>query len=255
MKFQVISDIHLEFTGMERELDPVAEVERDVLIVAGDLCERDNGEAWLRRQCEKSPVVFVCGNHEYYGADIDEIDNYYRGLENELNNFYFLQQDVVSFGGVRIAGCTLWTDFSGVDNYEMNLIRRSMSDFNCITKRGAWFTPDVSAGIHHGQKEWLRQQKDIDIVVTHHAPSPQSITDYWKEHGRLLNPAFAANADDLIYELSPAYWIHGHMHSFIRYWHDGEVDGTQVLCNPVGYGGSYQERTGMNDKLLITVEK
>ena len=113
----------------------------------------------------------------------------------------------------------------------------------------------MSVGIHHGQKEWLRQQKDIDIVVTHHAPSYQSITDYWKEHGRLLNPAFAANADDLIHELSPTYWIHGHMHSFIRYWHDAEVDGTQVLCNPIGYGGSYQERTGWNDSLLIKVNE
>lgn len=252
-KFQIISDLHLEFSGMDRALDPVAEVERDVLIVAGDLCERDNGTEWLRRQCEKSPVVFVAGNHEYYGAEIDEIDSFYRGLENEINNFYFLQQDVVEFDGVRIAGCTFWTDFQGINQYEANLIHKSMTDFHVITKRGARLTCDIARGIHHGQKEWLRKQKDIDIVVTHHAPSNQSITPYWQEHGKLLNPAFAAEADDLVEELSPTYWIHGHMHSFLRYWHNGVVDGVQVLCNPIGYGGSYQERTGWNDNLIINV--
>lgn len=253
MKIQVLSDVHLEFSGMDRELDPVAEVERDLLIVAGDLCEGTNGLPWLEHQCSLSPVVYVTGNHEYYGYEIDDVDKHYRDFEKSEKNFHFLQQNVVEFDGVRIAGCTLWTDFQGVNNYELNLIRRSMADWNCIFKRGTLFTPQVSRGIHHGHKEWLRNQKDIDIVVTHHAPSFQSVTDYWKEHGRLLNPAFAAHADDVIEHLAPKYWIHGHMHSFIRYWHNQEPGGTQVLCNPVGYAGQYQERTGWNDSLIIEV--
>lgn len=253
MKIQIVSDIHLEFSGMERDLDPIAEVERDLLIVAGDLCERDNGDEWLRRQCKHSPVVFVTGNHEYYGADLDEIDEHYRQLEDELDNFHFLQKNVLQFAGVRIAGCTLWTDFSGVDEYHMVLIRKTMSDWSVIQKDGGWFTPDMSRDIHMDHREWLRQQKDIDIVVTHHAPSWQSITPFWQERGKILNPAFAAHADDVIDQLMPDYWIHGHMHSFLRYWHNREVNGTQILCNPVGYVGSYQERTGWNDKLLIEV--
>ena len=56
MKIQIISDIHLEFSGMDRELDPVTEVERDLLIVAGDLCEGTNGFDWLRHQCSLSPA-------------------------------------------------------------------------------------------------------------------------------------------------------------------------------------------------------
>lgn len=253
MKIQIVSDIHLEFSGMERELDPVAEVERDLLIVAGDLCEGTKGFDWLKQQCEHSPVVYVTGNHEYYGYDIDYVDAAYRAFENEVDNFFFLQQNVVEFDGVRIAGCTFWTDFQGCDNYEMSCIRRAMADWSVIQKRGSWFTPDISRQVHNVHKEWLRRQRDIDIVVTHHAPSWQSITPYWLEHGKLLNPAFAAHADDLIEDMAPTYWIHGHMHSFLRYWHNKEVNGTQVLCNPVGYGGSYQERSGWNDRLIIEV--
>lgn len=254
MKIQVVSDIHLEFSGMDRELDCIAEVERDLLIVAGDLCEGTNGLEWLRHQCSLSPVVFVTGNHEYYGYDINYIDAAYRAFEKTEKNFHFLQKDVFEFEGIRIAGCTFWTDFQGCSDYDCRMIMKSMSDFHVITKRDARITPDILRGINMDHKNWLRQQKDIDIVVTHHAPSWQSITDYWLKHGEVLNPAFAAHADDLIEEMAPKYWIHGHMHSFLRYWHNKKINGTQVLCNPVGYGGSYQERSGWNDKLLIKLK-
>jgi Icc-related predicted phosphoesterase len=255
MKIQVISDVHLEFSGMERDLDCIAEVERDLLIVAGDLSEGLRGEMWLRRQAGISPVVYVTGNHEYYGYDIDLIDKSYRALDADVKNFHFLQKGVYEQDGVRIAGCTFWTDMQGVNEYEMGLVRRTMADWQVIQKDSGYFTPHMSVELHHDHKEWLREQKDIDIVVTHHAPSRQSITPYWLEHGKLLNPAFAADADDLIEQMAPTYWIHGHMHSFLRYWHNKKINGTQVLCNPVGYGGSYQERSGWNDKLLISIDK
>ena len=254
MRIQVISDIHLEFSGMERELNPVACNSRDLLIVAGDLCEGTNGFDWLGEQLEYSPVVFVTGNHEYYGHDIDDVDALYREFEHQNPGFYFLQKNTVDINGIRIAGCTFWTDFTDVDGWHKQQMRRAMTDFaGAITKRQTLLTPDISAGINYDHRMWLKQQKDIDIVVTHHAPTTQSITDYWREHGKLLNPAFAANADAIIEELAPAYWIHGHMHSYLRYWHNDAVDGTQILCNPVGYGGSYQERSGWSDDLIITI--
>ena len=37
------------------------------------------------------------------------------------------------------------------------------------------------------------------------------------------------------------------------YWHDGKRGGTEIICNPRGYGGTYQERTGFNDSLIIEV--
>lgn len=236
------------------ELDTVSEQARDILIVAGDLAEGTRGFDWIKYQCGFSDVVFVCGNHEYYGHDIDEVDAKFRQLSKEIHNFHFLQKDTVELYGLKIAGCTLWTDMSDMSGWERRQVEKGMTDFcGAITKRHTRLTADIAAGINMDHRNWLMQQQDVDIVVTHHAPTYQSITDYWREHGGLLNPGFAGNSDDLIKLIEPAYWIHGHMHSFLRYWHDGKVDGTQVLCNPRGYGGSYQERTGFNDSLMITL--
>ena len=252
-RIQIASDIHLEFTGMGCELDCVSEQARDILIVAGDLAEGIRGFDWLDYQTQFSDVVFVPGNHEYYGHDIDDVDRKFRAFEKTNRRFHFLQMDTVELFGVKIAGCTLWTDMQGMSGWERRQVEKSMSDFHCITKRQTRLTADIAAGINMQMRNWLMQQQDADIIVTHHAPTEQSITPYWQEHGKLLNPGFAGNSDDLIRLIEPKYWIHGHMHSFLRYWHDGKVDGTQVICNPRGYGGSYQERTGFNDGLMITI--
>lgn len=233
------------------DLDRTVAEERDLLIVAGDTAERDRGHNWLNLQTEFSPVIQVLGNHEYYGTDIDWVDKYY---QHDSTGLFTLQCKVYEQDGVRIAGCTLWTDMQGMSRWERRQVEQSMTDFSgSITKRGSMFTTEIAAGINLQHRNWLLEQTDIDIVITHHAPSQQSITPYWLEHGQLLNPAFAGNSDDIISVLAPKYWIHGHMHSFIRYWHDGKVGGTQVLCNPRGYGGSYQERTGFLDNLMITI--
>lgn len=254
-QIHVVSDIHLEFTGMGCELDGFAMDNRDLLIVAGDLAEGRRGEEWLTLQTKYSPVVYVTGNHEYYGHEIDEIDKFYRELDKKLPAFHFLQCNTFEFLGLKIAGCTLWTDMQDMSGWERRQVELSMADFSgAITKRGTRLTADIAAGINMQHRNWLMQQKDIDIVVTHHAPSQQSITPYWLEHGKALNPGFAGNSDDLVELLEPTYWIHGHMHSFLRYWHNGKVNGTQVLCNARGYGGSYQERTGFNDSLRIELE-
>ena len=197
MKIQIVSDLHLSFTGGECELDTVAEAERDLLIVAGDTDEGLRGRDWLIEQSVKgydTPVVQVMGNHEYYGHEIDNIDTLWWP---DKDGVHTLQCTVFEHMGVRIAGCTLWTDMNGLDGYHRRLVEQGMADFQCIKKRGNRFTPEISQGINQQHRNWLLSQRDIDIVVTHHAPSWQSVTPYWHEHGGSLNPGFAGESDDI----------------------------------------------------------
>lgn len=253
MKIQIVSDLHLEFTKFECELDPVTSAERDLLIVAGDTAEGMRGQYWLRDEAEKHgcPVVQVLGNHEYYGWDIDDIDKAWAEHDHPL--IHTLQCAVFEHEGLRIAGCTLWTGFRGLDGYHTRMIEQKIIDFTVIKKRGARFSAMICQGIHLQHKTWLMQQKDIDIVVTHHAPSYQSVTPYWREKGSMLTPAFYTDIDDVIEQLKPKFWIHGHMHSFMRYWHNRDKD-TQVICNPRGYvRGGDQEQWGFRTNLMIEI--
>ena len=73
MKIQIASDLHMELwkrdlPDPERQFAP--DEARDLLILAGDIVDgnRDYGLAFIRRELDLSPVVYVPGNHEYHYA-------------------------------------------------------------------------------------------------------------------------------------------------------------------------------------------
>jgi hypothetical protein len=72
MRLWIMSDLHIELTrGWDlptRDARPTY----DVLIVAGDLVPRaERGVHWLLDRVPDRPVVYIMGNHESYGTDID----------------------------------------------------------------------------------------------------------------------------------------------------------------------------------------
>ena len=108
MRIQVVSDLHLEFHNL---LPPVVE-DADVLVCAGDLAPIGTGavrhaaEEWA----EARHILYVPGNHEYYGTDID------RGRTQLAEECYslgitLLDPDAVVIDNVHFIGATLWTDF------------------------------------------------------------------------------------------------------------------------------------------------
>jgi Icc-related predicted phosphoesterase len=75
------------------------------------------------------------------------------------------------------------------------------------------------------------------VVVTHHAPTPISIAE-WYKHDTLMNGAFASDLSEFIMDRPQIkLWTHGHMHNVSDY----VVGDTRVVCNPRGYVG-YEQR-------------
>ena len=64
MKLNVLSDLHLS----QGEL-PVPENDADLVILAGDLARPARAVAWASRI--PKPVLYVPGNHEFYGGSIE----------------------------------------------------------------------------------------------------------------------------------------------------------------------------------------
>jgi Icc-related predicted phosphoesterase len=69
------------------------------------------------------------------------------------------------------------------------------------------------------------------VVVTHHAPSSESIAECYKGD-TLMNGAFRSDLSEFIMDRPQIkLWTHGHMHNNSNYW----VGDTRVVCNPRGY--------------------
>lgn len=69
------------------------------------------------------------------------------------------------------------------------------------------------------------------VVVTHHAPSSESIAECYKGD-TLMNGAFRSDLSEFILDRPQiALWTHGHMHNVSDYM----MGDTRVVCNPRGY--------------------
>ena len=109
MRLQLLSDLHLETESYDPEPAPGAEL----LVLAGDIDARWDGLARFRGWPQ--PVVFIAGNHEYDGRDIDASTSALRELCASLG-ITMLERDrlVVTDGQgarIRIVATTRWSDF------------------------------------------------------------------------------------------------------------------------------------------------
>jgi predicted phosphodiesterase len=229
MKLHVLSDLHLSRGGLE-----VPENDADVLILAGDIARPKEAVAWASR-FEKR-VLYVPGNHEFYGGSIagtvEELKRLCEGTSIRV-----LDNEEAVIDGVRFLGATLWTDFMLEEQRReaaMQEAQRLMRDFSRIQIGEAAFTPHDSAALFGAQAGWLaarlaERHAGPTVVVTHHAPSPMSIHPRFA--GSLLNACFVSDAEHLVDGERACLWIHGHTHDSFDY----ELNGARVVCNPRGY--------------------
>ena len=106
MRFHVISDLHQEFGEVD-----VPRVDCDAVICAGDVSIKRNGLKWILRRFTVVPVVYICGNHEFYGENYPSLIWKLRD-EARGTNVHVLEDEFVVMGGVPVFGCTLWTDLA-----------------------------------------------------------------------------------------------------------------------------------------------
>lgn len=105
MKIQLLRDLHIEF-GSYRYPD----VESDVVVLAGDIHTKTQGIQWALENITDKPVIYVLGNHEYYGKTYPKLIDTAKELAKG-SNVHVLENEVLTLGGVNFLGCTLWTDF------------------------------------------------------------------------------------------------------------------------------------------------
>ncbi|MCG6658959.1 metallo-dependent phosphatase [Halomonas campisalis] len=236
MRLRILSDLHLEHFELGRELPEVA---ADVVILAGDIHAGTLGLEWAAERFAGTPVVYVPGNHEFYGTCMPVLR---RELEAEAARLgiHLLDNRSLTLGGVRFLGTTLWTDFAlyaDAPEHDPLLTEAKalglMPDFRIIEQpQGEVFTPGESRRLHAEALSWLETELARPfpgpcVVISHHAPLADCIPPGYR--GDTLSPAFASHLPQLMGRM--AMWIHGHVHEPV----DLDVGGTRVIANPGGY--------------------
>jgi Icc-related predicted phosphoesterase len=263
MKIAYCSDLHLEFGDLDLKNTENA----DILIIAGDTVLVDflhtypkeknvagdvigkkqfyanRFRAFFDRISEEFPhTLIIAGNHEFYhGKWHDSLDHFRKEI-NHYPNITFLENDSLILDNVKFIGGTLWTDLNNRDPITMYDITGKMNDYNLIRNdRNEYgrITAHDTIIRHKTTLDYILNSvssKRINIVISHHAPSFQSVAEKYRGN-HVMNGGYCSALERIILDHSQIkYWIHGHIHTQFDYM----IGNTNVLCNPRGYWGEQE---------------
>lgn len=244
MRALVASDLHFEFHRDGGQAFVESLLEADVLLLPGDLSNAAGiWDALLLLLRKYAHVVFVYGNHEFYGSNIPavkkKVERLLRKLptlKGNLGQLHVLDNSTCEIEGRRFVGTTLWfrkafgslkwermlNDFSQIGNAHQRIYEEN--------ERAIKFLEETVTG--------------DDIVLTHHLPAVESV--HPKYEGSPLNRFFLCDVAWLIEKRQPKLWVHGHTHDSCDY----VLGTTQVVCNPFGYL-AHEENPAFNSELII----
>lgn len=225
MKLLILSDVHLEFyQEASAVIQSFPRDGFDVVVLAGDIVSGARFRSDIEQLCDyfaPKPIIFVCGNHEYYHTNRQMVASSLRGIERRKSNFTWLENGSTEVCERKFIGTTMWFRRSAVTNDQSGFL----CDFRLIERFREWNYKANSEAI-----EFLNANVTSDtIVVTHHLPAEVSVHQKYK--GDPFNCFFLCDTEPLILDKKPPLWIHGHTHESV----DCMVGETRVVCNPMGY--------------------
>lgn len=227
-----VSDVHSEFYAgnVDHLLSLLPQVTAKYCVLAGDIGSVMQQPDLLRKVFQffvkrHQHVVFVPGNHEYYGSKFKftEVNEQLAVICAE-EHVHLLCRSVIELDGVLFIGATLW---SAIDDAGFNGINDSNHVFSHKVEYLEAFVRD-----YQFIKESLLKSLDLDmpvVVVTHHLPSKRLIHIRYRDYP--INTAFYTNLVDMLPFHKVNYWFCGHTHEFTKV----KILDTVFVCNPMGY--------------------
>lgn len=236
MKIRLLSDLHTEFRPDISEQKYLEYCGEDVLVLAGDIASGSTNTFDVIKKFKKAgfpEIVFVSGNHEYYGTEIRDFDAKLARKCEQVSGVHFLNPGWVKIGDTVFIGGTLWTDFRGSAMAEI-AAATMIADFRLI--RGFRPSEAVLKFIMH-----LALFKAINahfphekkVFVSHFLPAVECISPRFRGSDNLLNNYFANDLGEWIETLENSTWLFGHTHDKV----DVTIGTTRLLANPYGYYG------------------
>jgi Icc-related predicted phosphoesterase len=234
MKIALYSDLHTEFWSKDKSFDPWLRLGRQdnpeyckIVVLAGDIA---SGRRNVKKVLEKfatiyEHVIYVPGNHEYYGSDYNTF-NYFPEV---AENIHILNPGTIKINDVTFIGASLWTNF-GNDPWAAMAAKDNITDFRLIKN----FYPYTCERVYETESAYIKKMYDSNsgkkVIITHFLPAQECISERFRGPN-LLNKYFANDMGNWISNLENTTWMHGHTHDSI----DITIGETRILCNPYGY--------------------
>lgn len=239
MRVLTVSDLHVDYPeNLEwvLELSP-QEYREDVLIVAGDICDRLDllGRVLSSLKHTFREVCFVPGNHELWVAE-EEASVFSSSLEKFHAVIRLCEQVGVHTSPLHIEDISIvplfsWYDFSfgEPDRY----LRRAWRDFrSCV-----W--PEQLNSVHAVTDHFLRLnqtnlnvQNDLIISFSHFLPRIDVMPATIPEKRRKVYPVLGSDRlGEQVQQLEPDIHIYGHSHVN----RDMTLDGINYVNNAFAY--------------------
>jgi len=246
MKIRLLNDLHLEEIFHEKDKFKWLDLPGDpdtIVVLAGDIHNNITGALELINTLKDKvkAVVYVLGNHEFWGNCINEVRETAR--EKIIgDNVYLLDNDLAIIDDVVFIGGTLWTDFGNNNPIIKVDAQLQIGDYKHILVKDGGIhrilLPDDVLKMHYETKNFIFDTVEgfADqklVVVTHHAPTQQSIGELFKNH--TLNDLYVNDLEGLLHTHNIDLWLHGHVHDLSDY----TAGNTRVVCNPRGYPGMF----------------
>lgn len=256
MRLWVGSDYHLEATRGWDLPATNARPDFEVMVVAGDLTTRmERGVKWLLERVRDRPVIYVAGNHEAYGTDLDRTIEKARTAAAGTN-IHVLENDSVTINDTVFLGATGWTDFNlfGDPERAMHAAGEVMNDYKKIRIGNYEYRlrPAHTLARHLKTRAFLQQElsgpKTLPRVVVTHMGFHREAARRGYEHD-LISAAYTSGDPIEGADL----WLYGHTHES----RDFCVGTTRVVSNGKGYGpwraGESWENPHFDPNLIVEI--
>lgn len=242
-----LSDLHNEFDIYVPQV-----LDADVVLLVGDIDIKARGVKWASQAFPNSCVLYIPGNHEYYGGELVNTLRKMREAAALTPNVTVMDRDEVIIDNVRFLGATGWTNYSSTGNLPVAQYdaQQTMRDFKKI--RTATYSRTRPLDFMRENQltvDWLKTKlsepfSGKTVVFTHHAPLMELIEDH-PESGTHIDACYANQWIDFMGE-AVDFWFSGHTHFAM----DAVYKGTRNISNQRGYPG---EVIGFRPELRIEI--
>jgi len=237
MKIQVVSDLHLEFLSTDQSVELAHKISwgnsSNVLILAGDICSLadksiTNLYAFINLLESKgySDIIYILGNHEYYGCSPIEVYGKINKLCKYRPNLHVLENNFIQVQDITFFGTTLWFE----ENVDTSMMRYYMNDYRCIRSERSedCFAPDTWSKKAIKFIKSVPDDESKKVLITHHVPHSRFISE--KYVGNEMNCFYLNEIGKFLDKFDLVTF--GHSHESVDYQFS---DRCHAISNPRGY--------------------